>query len=122
MKILILDDDLNRHGFFNNALRHEDVTNVYTSKECIEELKKEDWDIVFLDHDLGGQVYVESGEYTGYEVALFLEQNPEYKPPKVIIHSLNPQGARNMQMAISGSKHIPIIVLQNDIYGFINRY
>lgn len=113
MKILILDDDQIRHDFFNRALFGENITNVYTADQCIDVLRNEKFDIAFLDHDLGGQVMVGSGPKTGYQVACFLEMTPHLKPPRVIIHSLNPSGARNMQVAIKGSECINIFELMN---------
>ncbi|HON84207.1 MAG TPA: response regulator [Caldisericia bacterium] len=95
-KILILDDDQIRHDAFKRALIGHLITHVYTSKECIEKLNTETWDIVFLDHDLGEQVYIPSGENTGYEVAEWLRDNPEKQPKQIIIHSYNSIGARNM--------------------------
>lgn len=72
-----------------------DLTLVETSQEAIKALKEKDFDFVSLDHDLGGEVYVESGENTGYEVAQFIAKmkNP---PPIVIVHSWNSVGARKM--------------------------
>ena len=101
MNILFLDDDENRHWEINrlNRGRH-DIHKVYTAKECIEALQEGEWDMLFLDHDLGGEVYVDSANGTGYEVAEFLEANNEYQPPKMYIHSFNPVGAKNMHNCI----------------------
>ena len=109
MKILILDDDESRHRIFNENLNYPGnfVENVYTAKECIDKLKEETWDICFLDHDLGGKVYVNSGEGTGWEVAKWLSENLDKKPDTVIIHSYNPGGASLMQNLIPGSLYIP---------------
>ncbi len=99
-KILILEDDHERHEAFRLKFKDEDVLIVETAKEAIAHLKLEDFDILFLDHDLGGKVYVESGPGTGYEVACFLEENKGLKPKQIIIHSLNPVGAKKMNQAI----------------------
>lgn len=96
MKILILDDDEMRHKHFKKELCFHDLTHVYTSKECIQKLSEETFDCVFLDHDLGGQQMVESGENTGYEVCLWLRDNPDKRPKQIIIHTMNPVGRQNM--------------------------
>lgn len=107
MKILILEDDLARQEFFKVNLEKHNLTITDSSKVAIEKLSSEKWDILFLDHDLGGQVHVESGENTGYEVAKFLEENEKFMPPNIIVHSLNPVGAKNIINALPNAFHIP---------------
>lgn len=69
-----------------------------TAEEAIAILKKESpFDIVYLDHDLGNTVYAPSDEKSGFFVAQFITEMPSDKLPKrVIVHSHNPIGARNM--------------------------
>jgi hypothetical protein len=76
---------------------------------CIEKLKECTWDVLMLDHDLGGNVYVPSGgsEPTGYDVAKWLRLNPEYKPEKIILHSLNPIGRKNMLKELPEALDLP---------------
>jgi hypothetical protein len=90
MKILVLDDDKSRLRAFQQKLIGAVVT-------C-DKLKNEDpFDVIFLDHDLGGKIYVPSGPGTGWEVAEWLKNNPEKKPKKIIFHTLNENGARCMK-------------------------
>jgi len=97
MNILILDDDHKRLIQFKQKLIGHSVTCVETAKEAIDELKKNKFDIISLDHDLGGMQMVPSGEGTGWEVAKFLHDNPQFKPYMHIhIHSYNQIGANNM--------------------------
>ncbi len=84
MKILILDDDQNRLNLFKQKLIGHDVICVETAKDAIIELKKNKFNIISLDHDLGGKVMVESGEGTGWEVAKFLHDYPQ-----IINHALH---------------------------------
>lgn len=107
MRILILDDDLCRHQAFNRKLIGNDVKNVETSQDAIDALQNESWDLVCLDHDLGGKVYVQSGKNTGYEVAQWLFDNPEKQPERIIIHSYNPVGAKNMKSLLEKAELIP---------------
>ena len=95
--ILILDDDKIRHTQFAKKYASENLIHVYTSTEAIEALKTQKFDYVFLDHDLGGEQMVSSGDGTGYEVAEWIANNEDSRPSKtVILHSLNPPGRANM--------------------------
>jgi len=120
MNILILDDDPIRHEMFKNVIKDHNLTHVYTSKECIEYLDNHTWDMVCLDHDLGGNIYVDSGENTGWEVAKWLEQNPEKQPPKMYIHSFNPVGANNMHQCIPSAVVKPVTILVQEMDDVIN--
>lgn len=95
--ILILDDDMGRHHAFARTLIGNAVVHVCTAKEAIQAMSQRRFDIVFLDHDLGGgSVPESSGPGTGYEVACWVRDNPERQPQTIIVHSFNPVGARNM--------------------------
>jgi len=93
MNILILEDDRMRQRAFLFRLAGTNTVVVETVPEAIELLKTKAWDYLFLDHDLGGQQYVPSGEDTGYGVALWLKEHPERMPGNIIVHSLNASGA-----------------------------
>lgn len=106
MKILILEDDSTRWKEFMQNLIGHNVTIVAQSKIAIEKLEKEDWDVCYFDHDLGGEVFVESGENTGYETAKWLEEHPDRQPKHIILHSFNPVGLENMHNALPNAiKH-----------------
>ena len=108
MKILVLEDNEERIKYFKEHLSEGcDLDIVKTSKEAISKLKESLWDIAFLDHDLGDQVYQESKEDTGFEVAQYLSSNPERMPAKVIIHSWNAQGALNMKKLLPSAIYAP---------------
>ena len=63
MKILVLDDDPARlEHFRKTAFPNQDVITVSSVSDCIEQLiDNEPFNIVSLDHDLEGKVYVPSG-------------------------------------------------------------
>jgi len=106
MKVLLLEDNPDRQRLFKCALIGHDVTITEYSKECIKYLKENKYDYLFSDHDLGGKVFVESGEDTGWEVAKWLHEQKE-KPKEIVIHSLNESGAKNMLSLIPEAKIIP---------------
>lgn len=95
--VLFLDDDETRCKRALSALPY--ATIVTTAAGAIAELSKDPakvWDVVMLDHDLGGQVMVESGrEDCGMEVVRWMVVNK----PQVetcLIHSFNAAAAHEM--------------------------
>ena len=95
MKILFLDDSLDRHAQF----RFDGACLVFTADECIQKLKESTWDLVCLDHDLGNQTFVNSADRNcGMEVVRWMEQNkPKIYLNIVIVHSWN--GSANKEMS-----------------------
>lgn len=101
---LFLDDDPWRATFF--LINHPEAVWVQTAAECIEKLG-ETWDEVHLDHDLGGEHFVEiSREDCGMEVVrwLCLRPRPHLRRTRFTIHSHNPDAALMMgwQMTANG--------------------
>ena len=107
MNILILEDDPNRHKAFRNRLIGTNLKIVETAAEAIAALNNQTWDYLFLDHDLGGMTYVTSGKGTGYEVAEWLAKNESKQPSHIILHTLNPVGAQNMQALLPNALRGP---------------
>lgn len=109
LKILILEDDPERHKLFIKNLIGHDVTIVDNVSECISLLDNNYYHFLFLDHDLGGNVYVESGgdEETGYDVAKWMYEkyskegvSLDFLPLCILVHSLNPDGRKNIVGAL----------------------
>jgi len=113
MKILVLEDDLKRVEQFEKRLSRvmkAETKFVDNADDCIYALKNETYDLIFLDHDLGGKIFVdENNKNTGSEVARWIEQNPLQEWQTVIVHSLNPIGAKYMIDAIDNATHIPFV-------------
>ena len=107
MKILILDDMQERHEAFSKKYKSPayKLTHVISAKKCIEALEDEEFDMVCLDHDLGGKTFVTSGENTGYEVCEWITNNVDkVKDTPIVIHSYNPVGAKNMAKKLAEVK------------------
>jgi len=109
MRILFLDDNTNRHEYFeyamlSNAKEHE-VVHVYSAREAIDALiNSERFDLVHLDHDLGS----EPGN-TGQEVAIFISTMPDQMMPlKIVIHSSNHVGAERMGAQLDSHSDVQI--------------
>jgi hypothetical protein len=79
----------------------------YWPDEVIELLKTGNVEVVSLDHDLG-----DDARGTGMDVCKWIEQivyengfDGGFIPPAVVIHSANPVGRRNMELAITFFSH-----------------
>lgn len=96
MKILFLDDNPVRWEQFRK--NYPSAVWVQTATECIAKLS-EQWDMIFLDHDLGGDVYVDSSiENCGMEVVRYLYKNfqEHLQYTQFIVHSYNTPAAFSM--------------------------
>lgn len=116
MRMLILDDDKVRHIQFNQKYNKQGnvLCHVETVEACIQKLQEETWDVVCLDHDLGGKTYIKSGKGTGFEVAEWLANNPDKKPYQIVIHSYNPAGRKNMMDVLPEAIEAPGIWLTHN--------
>ena len=99
MKIFILEDEI---GFYprnqiKDVLRKHDLTIAASVPEAIK-LYKGGYDLLLLDHDMGG--YFEDPEAahgnTGTAFCKWLVGLDLPKPKQVILHSQNPQGRKSM--------------------------
>lgn len=115
--VFILEDDPMRISQFKKFFSNKNLTMTAEAAEAIEILKKIKFDICLLDHDLGGQVYVNSDKpNTGYQVAKEI-CNTINADTYCIIHSMNPVGAQNMLKTIGEDKAawIPYYILAQQI-------
>jgi CheY-like chemotaxis protein len=101
-KALVVDDQEERHDLFKRKYPDVELTFAFSSKQAISLLHKNEYDIVFLDHDLGG-------DDTGVKVAEWMKLFKVHS--FVIIHSLNPVGALNIQRILPSAKIVPGIFL-----------
>lgn len=115
MKILILEDNDKRIEIFKRKLKNHQLyicKDITKAKKIVKQ--NNDIELYFLDHDLGGEVYVDSlEENTGYRFAEFLVANNIHA--NFITHTLNPIGARNICGILYGCKYIPFCNLFDDI-------
>jgi CheY-like chemotaxis protein len=108
--VLFLDDSENRIGYavvIFQTLGYE-FTIVKTAEQAIKKLFEKDWDVVMLDHDLGGEVYVDSGrEDCGMEVVRWIRNNhPNVR--KFIIHSWNVPAGSTMTYALRNCGYVAV--------------
>jgi hypothetical protein len=103
-RVLFLDDDPARAEVF--LVENPSAVWVQTAAECIARLV-ERWDEVHLDHDLGGEHFVDqTREDCGMEVVrwLCLQPRPHLRKTRFRVHTHNPNAAMmmGMQMMMSG--------------------
>ena len=77
-KVLFMDDDPARGAMFLAA--HPDAVWVGTAEACIAHLV-EPWDEVHLDHDLGGEVFVDHERDDCGMAVVALALRPAESPP-----------------------------------------
>lgn len=95
MRVLLIDDVRNEDLIeFGYGIRPNAVVRTYDS--AIAAIQEGNWDIVYLDHDLGESDIAK----TGYGIMNFIEANPHLKPGQIHIVSANPVGRKNMQIVI----------------------
>lgn len=111
--ILILEDDVERIKGFAQAFQNSPHEIFITDQvdQCIEILQKNVIDLAYLDHDLGGKVFVDPAqEPTGLHVAQWIAKNPSRAPLVCFIHSHNPSGSKSMAAALHENPNITTVV------------
>lgn len=110
MKIFILEDNQERIKIFLEKYPKAIVAKTATDAIAILS-KQKTWDKIFLDHDLGNEIFVDVNvQNTGSEVARWMSEHPI--EGEIIIHSLNPIGVRHMMALLPKAEYIPFYRLQ----------
>lgn len=119
MRILILDDDNERHDWFRDEFARDQRQHVWTVAEALWALSgPEGWDMVSLDHDLDlshpalkvngiHRPTYDIESHTGLSVAKYIASAVPAMPwcgtCRFVVHSWNPAGARLMYDAIASA-------------------
>jgi DNA-binding response OmpR family regulator len=107
MKVLLLEDDPTRIKQFKQRFleRGWAYTVTSTADDCIAEFRKGGYNLLFLDHDLGGEQMVDCAhKNTGSEVARQIGRECE---APVVIHSFNAAGAEYMRHFFENVLYLP---------------
>lgn len=101
-RILLVEDDSFRVKYFIERFGQYLLKISETSAGAIEYLKKEKFDYIFLDNDLG------PGNGEGVDVAKFLNTNPDdSNHPIVIVHSWNRPASERIKALLPNSVFAP---------------
>ena len=102
LKIFVLEDNAERNKVFRQTFAHCDLVMVKEADQALSIILHDTFDVMFLDHDLGDEIYVPSTEWnTGYTVARRIMNNQKQRS-LIVIHSWNMTGALNMEDALAG--------------------
>jgi hypothetical protein len=97
-RIMFMDDNLLRHDTFRQYF--DWAAHVKTVSEAIGLLQTYSFDLLFLDHDLGGKVYVDPlKDGTGGELARWIVANP-IEVQRIYLHSHHDKGALYMNKTL----------------------
>lgn len=116
-RVIFMDDDRVRLKAFKRKVPvAELVETAANTIKLLKELKTDDEVQLFLDHDLGGETYVDSNrEDCGMEVVRWIEANLPTQVIEIFVHSHNTPAAEAMvnKLRDSGYKavHIPFMYL-----------
>jgi len=121
MRVFVLDDDEERLKWFKRYFSKDQVDTALDVPSAIEMLDANDYDAVFLDHDLLPEHYGakdHDDEHSGYAVAHALAQEAKrQRSATIIVHSLNPDGALRMTELLHGAgyatDYIPFTMLEH---------
>lgn len=116
IQCLIMDDDLERHKKFHMWLDEPGIqlTFVETAIEAIAKLSSEMFHCVFLDHDLGGETYVDSSrEDCGMEVIRQLNAGTiaQDKRCLFVVHTMNIEAGREMVLKLKDRGYANVVYL-----------
>lgn len=104
MRVLTLDDDIERQKVFKERYKDDELTQVFNYDQAIEALATMTFDLICFDHDLSYEAqWGLTDEKTGLDVAKYLITLPKEVMPKLaIVHSYNPIGAKRIAYTIEG--------------------
>lgn len=104
-------DCLVRDGIIKTEFTH--ARNALQALDFLDER----WDVIFLDHDL--ETYIQDPykrEINGTDIARYMA-TLDWRPSRVIIHSMNPTGAKNMEQILEDADfsvlRIPITAISS---------
>lgn len=123
VRVFLLDDDVMRHEWFKRQFKGETVEVAADHEHAIALLSENDYDLIFLDHDLLPEHYYSEtfdDERSGYAVARWLAEHPErLASAPVIVHTRNADGALRMVELMRGTgrhaEHVPFQLLGHKI-------
>jgi CheY-like chemotaxis protein len=100
MKVLVLEDNKYRIEKFKQLFSYQELVFVDDIQIAYKLCQTNEFDVLMLDHDLDGRIWVDSNdENTGYQFVKKIVNNIDHKITKqtiIYVHSMNPIGANKM--------------------------
>lgn len=108
MYIFILEDNPHRMIKFKRNLIGHKIDHAETVVDGKQLVYKNKYDLIFLDHDLGGKQMVDSSEEnTGYQLAVYIAKKTRNKNTPCITHTCNPVGANKIVSVLPHAIKVP---------------
>jgi CheY-like chemotaxis protein len=119
LRVFLLDDDVLRHEWFAKQFAGDRLDVAADPARSIELLSANQYDLIFLDHDLLPEHYYAEGfddERSGYAVARWLSERPDRcAVAQIIAHTRNADGALRMVELLRRvglqAEHVPFQML-----------
>jgi CheY-like chemotaxis protein len=129
LRVFLLDDDVLRHEWFAKQFAGDRVDVAADPARSIELLSSNQYDLIFLDHDLLPEHYYAEGfddERSGYAVARWLSERPDRcAVAQIIAHTRNADGALRMVELLRSvglqAEHVPFQMLAPKIKNLRKR-
>jgi CheY-like chemotaxis protein len=129
LRVFLLDDDVLRHEWFAKQFAGDRVDVAADPARSIELLSSNQYDLIFLDHDLLPEHYYAEGfddERSGYAVARWLSERPDRCAlAQIIAHTRNADGALRMVELLRRvglqAEHVPFQMLAPKIKNLRKR-
>ena len=107
MRIFVLEDNEERSKWFVSEFGNDHdlvmTTTVVIGSELVKVIK---FDIMFLDHDLGGRTFVSNNDPNcGQRVVEAILESKKQNNTCIIIHSWNEPAARYMETTLKNGEH-----------------
>lgn len=100
IRVFLLDDDRRRQDWFAKRFKGDLIDVADNVPRAQEFLRANNYDAIFLDHDLRPEHYNSSNPddaRTGYAIAIWLAVNPELqRASTIMVHTRNADGAMRM--------------------------
>ena len=123
IRVFLLDDDRRRHRWFATRFKGDVIDVAHDVREARELLAANNYDAIFLDHDLHPEHYESTtpdDERTGYAIAVWLAANPDLqRASTILVHTRNADGAMRMveelRRAGRSAEFVPFPMLEERI-------
>jgi len=105
--VFLIEDNPERIRWFQDRLGIRLLGHTDSPEQAIQTFKSLGtgyFDLFFFDHDLGGAPYMPP---FSTDVAKYLVERDPNVGKRVVIHSLNPSGAKNLQDIMPGAIWLP---------------
>ena len=115
LRVLLVEDTEERQKILTSLYRVQAWILVNTGERAVKLLNSYDFDIVSLDYNLGGKL-------NGADVAKILKCSRN-KNVRVIVHSLNPRGAKAISLILPDAIIYPVarMVRSNRLFKYLRN-